>query len=194
MQYLAELGNGEELKFYYNKLVYNPKYSSIDTAILANGFIFGKIKILDIATGCGITGLILKRIHPELDVTLADNSLEAIRVAKLNSKRLGLPVKVVEADLIPDNEEKYHVITANLPTYDSDQMRTEEKHGPDTAYYGGADGLTLYKRLFKMAHGRCVVLVCEIQKKHRQAFVDLAQLNGWKVAVDTDNSFALIES
>lgn len=194
MQYLAEIGNGIDLKFYYNKKVYDPHYSSIEVPMVANTFVFGRIKLLDVATGCGITGLILKRIHPTLDVTLSDIDPEACRIAKLNSKRLGLPVTVVEADLIPDNGEKYHVITANLPTFDPEQMENEVLHGPELAYDGGSNPLHLYSALFKQAKDRCVVLVCEVQAKRQEAFIALAGINGWNIVERTDYAFALVSA
>lgn len=194
MQYVAELGNGKSLKFYYNKKVYDPNFSNISTAVLANGFIMGRIRLLDIATGCGLTGLILKAIHPELDVTITDIDREAIRVARLNAKRLGLDVHSYIADLLPNNDEQYHIITANLPTFDDKQMLTEELHGPQVAYSGGENGMELYTRLFKEAADRCVVLVCECQAKRQKAFLATAKLNGWDVAAEGGSSFALIRS
>jgi release factor glutamine methyltransferase len=194
VQYLAELGNGRELKFYYNEKVYDPHYSSIELPMVANTFVFGRIRLLDIATGCGITGLILKSIHPILDVTLSDISAEAVRISKLNAKRLGLKVKVLKADLIPDDGLDYHVITANLPTFDEEQMALEELHGPDTAYDGGKDGMDLYKRLFKEAKNRCVVLCCEVQEKRQEEFIAVASLNGWKVIEKTTYALALMSA
>jgi methylase of polypeptide subunit release factors len=191
MQYYVELGNGTELKFYYNDKVYDPNYSSIDTAMVANAFIYGKIRVLDIATGCGFTGLILKHLHPEIDVTCTDIDPEAVRVTKLNAKRLGLDVTVGEADLLPDNKQQYHMITANLPTFDSEQMETEELHGPMTSYYPGTDPLGLYSRLLKEAVGRCVVIVCEVQPKRQADFATLVELNGWKIIVNVGTSFAV---
>lgn len=194
MQYLAELGNGIDLKFYYNKKVYDPHYSSIELPMVANTFIFGRIKYLDIATGCGITGLILKHIHRGLDVTLSDIDPEAVRISKLNAKRLGLDIKVETADLIPDNGVKYHVVTANLPTYDEEQLALEELHGPDIAYNGGVGGMELYSRLFKEAMGRCVVLCCEVQEKRQDQFIQLANLNGWKVIEKLGHAYALMSA
>ena len=192
-QFTAEVGP-VSLKFYYNAKVYDPHYSSLELPMVANTFIFGRIKLLDIATGCGYTGLILKRVHPALDVTLADIDDEAVRVARLNAKRQGAEVKVIKADLIPENGEQYHVITANLPTFDAEQLGTEELHGPEIAYDGGKNGLALYTRLLRDAKDRCVVLCCEVQEARQEAFLRLAALHGWKVIEKSVTAFALMSA
>lgn len=194
MHHIVGLPNGKELKFYYNKKVYNPAYSSINNAILANGFIFGRIKVLDVATGCGFIGLTLKAIHPDIDVTLTDIDPEACRIAKLNAKRLGLRAEVKECSLIPMNFQTYHIITANLPTYTPEQMESEELHGPEIAYAGGKDSMHLYSQLLKQAVNRCGILICEVQPMQQSSFKLLCDLNGWEIAVQEGDSYCLIRA
>lgn len=193
MNYIVDLPSGREIKLYYNDKVYSPEYSSIDTVVIADRLAMVEpVHILDIACGSGIIGLSLKKLNPLCTVTLTDIDPEAVRISRLNAKRIGLDVSVYEADLLP-KLGSWHMITANLPTYDQEQMETESLHGPMTSYYPGEDPLKLYKRLFKEAKGRCAVLVAECQKKHQAEFKKLAIDNGWKEILATDYSFAFME-
>lgn len=182
MQYVRD-----GLKFYYNKKVYSPEYSSGDTVRLVNKLIEdGKpdMTVLDVGCGSGFIGLSIKKHNPEAKVILCDVSPEAVRVSKLNSKRLGLSVDVIQGHLAVCEAE---IIVANLPTYSDEDMK-QELHGPKESYYAG-DPLSLYDELFKTA--KCKALVCECQKKYQKEFLRLAKKRGWKLVLSLDNAFAL---
>jgi len=192
MNYIAELPSDQTIKLYYNKKVFSPEYSQIDTVVIADRLaVLTPISILDIACGCGIIGLALKKLNPFCTVTCTDIDSEAVRITKLNAKRLGLDVTAYEADLIP-KLGFWHMITANLPTYGPEDME-QELHGPEVAYSAGDDPLSLYRRLFKEAKGRCGVIVAECQVKYQKEFEKLANDNGWETIIKTDNSFAFMD-
>ncbi len=192
MQYVARLP--EPLKIYFNKKVYSPEYSSIDTILVVDKLLKDGGKqnatVLDVGCGSGIIGLGIKKKNPFIDATLCDISSEAIKVAKLNSKRLGLSVTAYEADLVP-TVGQWDIIAANLPTYSDDDME-QELHGPESAYYAGEYPLFLYKRLFSAARERCKALVCECQEKYQEPFLKLAKEEGWTLILSTNFAFAFL--
>lgn len=188
MSYTVELPENKELKLYYNDKVYSPEFSAIDTVVIAYQLIKRAkvpVTVLDVACGSGIIGLSLKKLFPQLEVTLTDISSEAVRVTRLNAKRNGLDVSAGVADL---TEGSASIVTANLPTFTTEDM-LQANHGPASSYYAGADPLELYERLFAVQHP---LLVCECQSKYHYQFKELADEAGYKVIMESGDSFALL--
>lgn len=194
MQYLAKLGN-QPLKFYYNTKVYSPQYSSLDPVWLADKLIkdgeMPKARVLDVGCGAGVLGLSLKSLQPETEVMLTDLDPEAVRITRLNAKRLGLEAGVYQTNLLPPLGN-WQIILTNLPTYNAKQMVEEPLYGPETAYNGGGDGLHLYEELFKQARGRCKALVCECQTARQRRFLQLAETYGYTLLLKTKYGFAFL--
>jgi len=193
MQYILKLP-GKELKFYYNDKVYSPAHSSADTIMVAHKAVQGaSISVLDVGCGSGILGLGLKALDPQITLYMSDISPEALRVARLNAKRLGLYADIFLADLLSPKLQghnyTYDMIIANLPTYDQQQMDKLKLYGPQTSYLG--PGLKLYEKLFGEA--QCRVLVCECQARHQTEFLELAKKLGWELILSTDTSFGFIK-
>ena len=187
MQYLLELPD-KKLKIYYNKKVYSPEYSAVDTILVADKAIQGAaIRVLDVGCGSGVVGLGIKALNPQIKLFASDIDSEAVRITRLNGKRLGLEVETFKEDLAPGG---WDMIVANLPTYDQEQMDKFELHGPESAYFG--EGATLYGELFEQA--KCKVLVCECQAKHQKEFLELAEALGWELILSTEMAFAFIQA
>lgn len=188
MQYIVE--HPVKMKLYYNKKVYSPKYSSSDTILLVDKLIKDSgrdCSVMDVGCGSGVIGLGVKLMNPSCDVQFADIDPEATRITELNGKRLGVDVWARTCDMLPPGA--WDIIVANLPTY-TDEDLSQELHGPKTAYYAGKDPLRLYKKLFNQAQGRTRFLVCECQEKYQEAFIKLAEREGWALVLRTDYGFA----
>ena len=183
------------MRLYYNKNVYSPEYSSVSTILLADKLIKDGKKpdatLCDVGCGTGIVGLGVKKLNPAISLTLCDIDNSAIKVAKLNAKRLGLPAIVTQSDMLPPG--RWDIITANLPTFTQLDMPLA-LHGPEVAYYSGEpeEPLTLYERLFNEAKGRCKALVCECQTKYQEPFLKMAESSGWKLVLSSNMAFAFI--
>lgn len=121
-------------------------------------------KIADIGTGSGCIGLILAKKFPQKKLFLIDNSKNALRVARQNTDRLNLDVKILFGNLLlPLKKSLPDLIVANLP-YLSRKIYAQSpvsvrKFEPKSALYGGSDGLDPYRRLFK-----------QIKKYYRKKF------------------------
>ena len=122
-----------------------------------------KMKVLDMCTGSGCIVLsILKMCREKYYMTEpqgigADVSEEALKVARENGRRLGVPVTWIQSDLfakIPE-EEKYDVIVSNPPYIETaviDTLQEEVRlHDPYIALDGKEDGLYFYRRIISEA-------------------------------------------
>ena len=117
------------------------------------------INILDIGTGSGCILLsILKELNFSRGVGI-DISAKAIRIAKINSKKLNLAnrsnFKVF--DLRKFNTGKYDLIVSNPPYIPSKDIKNLSKdiinYEPKSAIDGGLDGLDLIKKvIYKSNH------------------------------------------
>lgn len=114
--------------------------------------------ILDVATGSGVIAISLALERPEASVTATDISPEALALARGNASLLGAERVIFhELDLIPSGEERFDLITANLPYIPSAEIPTlsrEVHHDPVLALDGGADGLDLVRRIAALAASR----------------------------------------
>lgn len=122
-----------------------------------------KMKVLDMCTGSGCIVLsILKMCREKYYMTDlqgigADVSEEALKVARENGRRLGVPVTWIQSDLfakIPE-EEKYDVIVSNPPYIETAVIDTLQEevwlHDPYIALDGKEDGLYFYRRIISEA-------------------------------------------
>lgn len=131
-----------------------------------------RVTILDIGTGSGAVAIACATCFPQARVVGLDISRPALRVARMNARRLGVADQVdfVQADLVdPLHLSSFRVLLANLPYV---PMRTFldvslEVRGfePHLALFSGEDGLDCYRRLAHMMEGRVApgtMLCCEI--------------------------------
>ena len=122
-----------------------------------------KMKVLDMCTGSGCIVLsILKMCREKYYMTDlqgigADVSEEALKVARENGRRLGVPVTWIQSDLFAkiSEEEKYDVIVSNPPYIETaviDTLQEEVRlHDPYIALDGKEDGLYFYRRIISEA-------------------------------------------
>jgi methylase of polypeptide subunit release factors len=190
------LPDGSTIGIQYSKDVYDPNYSSYkDTIGLAHECIkeVNPTRFVDVGCGSGVIGLAIKKMHPLVDVTLCDIDKNAVKQAKRNAERLGLKVTVMQLDLMPKTQF-YPVVAANLPTFDSEQMKSEPLHGPEVAYKGeDDDGLGLYRKLLDQVDTGAFI-ICEVQEKHQPNFYKLLdELMVFQVVAKSAMAFALFK-
>lgn len=163
LQHLTGVQEFMGLEFLVNEHVLIPRQ---DTEILVEEAIQvmrPKMKVLDMCTGSGCIVLsILKMCREKYYMTDlqgigADVSEEALKVARENGRRLGVPVTWIQSDLfakIPE-EEKYDVIVSNPPYIETaviDTLQEEVRlHDPYIALDGKEDGLYFYRRIISEA-------------------------------------------
>lgn len=122
------------------------------------------LRLIDVGTGSGILGITAKLTYPELDVTLADMSRHALKIAEQNAKELEVDVTILQSDLLANFPFIADIIIANLPYVDPEWERSvETNHEPADALFASNNGKALIYRLLvqvqtKLASGGYLIL------------------------------------
>jgi len=108
--------------------------------------------VIDIGCGTGCVGLAFAAHRPDADVTLCDMSGEALELAAENAARLGIPVRLLRADMSrPLPGAPYGLIVSNPPYIPSGEIDAlapvVRDYEPRMALDGGPDGLSAYRAL-----------------------------------------------
>ena len=110
-------------------------------------------QVLDLGTGSGAVAVALALNSPGATVTATDLSLEALRIARENTVRLGCEIRVCQGDVVshfPNGQ--FDVVVSNppyVPLRDACGLQRELRHEPSIALFGGEDGLELTRRLVR---------------------------------------------
>jgi release factor glutamine methyltransferase len=112
-------------------------------------------KALDLCTGSGCVALAFKKQRRTWRVTASDASPDAVAVARDNAARLGLTwgTHFTTGDLFGPfaADERFDLITANPPYIPGPEIATLDvgirEYEPRLALEGGADGLSLVRRI-----------------------------------------------
>lgn len=105
-------------------------------------------RLIDIGSGSGCLGITAKLELPEFEVTLADISHHALKVAQSNAAQLGADVTILQSNLLESYPFTPDCIVANLPYVDRSWERSPEtKHEPEGALFAEDGGLHLINKL-----------------------------------------------
>ena len=127
-------------------------------------------KVLDLCTGNGSLACLAAMAYPEVEVTGADLSPDALAVARINVDKHGLQERVtlVETDGLSKVPGPWDLILCNPPYVNADSMGklpAEYLAEPELALAGGTDGMDFIRQLLADAPA-CMtedaVLVLEI--------------------------------
>ncbi len=142
--------------------------------------------VLDLGTGSGAVALALKDERADLEVSGSDLSADALELAALNGRRLGLPVRWLHADLLDGLAEEFDAVLANLP-YVADGQRVELapeilRHEPPGALFAGADGLSQIRRLLELLarRPRVGLVALELGPGQAHTVAELARAAGFE--------------
>jgi len=72
-------------------------------------------ELLDLGCGIGYIGILLKKYHPELKVSMVDINETAVRLAKENSRLYGQDNTVLVSDGLAEVEGLFDIIVTNPP-------------------------------------------------------------------------------
>jgi ribosomal protein L3 glutamine methyltransferase len=128
-------------------------------------------RILDLCTGSGCLAILAALRFAKAKVDAVELSKAAIEVARKNVADHGLKkrISLLRGDLFaPVKAERYDLIVSNPPYVDCEGMSElppECRHEPSMAFDGGADGLSIVRKILDQA-GRHLKkgggLLCEI--------------------------------
>ena len=165
--------------FYVDERAIVPR--SLIAEVLADGTIDAwlsdqTIRVLDLCTGNGSLAVLAALAWPEVQVTGADISPDALAVARINVNQHGLQdrVTLVESDGLAQLPGPFDLILCNPPYVcqaSMDALPAEYRAEPELALAGGQDGMDFVRQLFRDAPPRMspdAVLVLEIgnEAKH----------------------------
>lgn len=192
--------------FYVNKDVLSPRketellvelaIKSAQERLLKNGHNQNKVKVLDMCCGSGCIGLAIKKILKDAtDVTLADLSSDALKVAKRNAKNES--VKIIKTDMFQDlkKDERFDIIVCNPPYISKDEYEnlssSVKDYDPKMALVGGENGLKFYKILEEQG-GKYLTprgeIIMEIGYNEREDVQKLFKNAGFKTVAYKDFS------
>lgn len=159
--------------FYVDERAIVPR--SLIAEVLADGTIDAWLseqttRVLDLCTGNGSLAVLAALAWPEVQVTGADLSRDALAVARINVERHGLKdrITLVESDGLNQVPGLFDLILCNPPYVcqaSMDALPSEYRAEPELALAGGTDGMDFVRQLFKHAPSRMrehAVLVLEI--------------------------------
>ena len=137
------------------------------------------LQVLDLCTGNGSLAVLAAMAWPEVQVTGADLSPEALAVARINVDRHGLQERIALrlSDGLAELPGPWDLILCNPPYVNAQSMAKlppEYRAEPELALAGGSDGMDFIRRLLRDAPARMsenAVLVLEIgnERAHFEA-------------------------
>jgi ribosomal protein L3 glutamine methyltransferase len=161
------------VSFYIDERAIVPR--SLIAEVLADGTIDAWLsdqttRVMDLCTGNGSLAVLAALAWPEVQVTGADISDDALAVATINVERHDLQKRVtlVHSDGLQHLPGPFDLILCNPPYVcqaSMDALPAEYRAEPALALAGGTDGMDFVRQLFKDAPSRMTehaVLVLEI--------------------------------
>lgn len=109
-------------------------------------------QVADVCTGSGAYALVIKAERPAAEIIACDISPTALAVARQNAAKYQLAINFQQGDLLaalpPAAERQYDLIVSNPPYVETGaELPPDVQREPALALFGGADGLTFYRRL-----------------------------------------------
>ena len=181
--YLTQQAWLQGVPFYVDARAIVPR--SLIAELLADGSIDAWLsdstrRVLDLCTGNGSLACLAAMAYPDVDVTGADLSPDALAVARINVDQHGLQqrVRLVQSDGMAHAPGPWDLILCNPPYVNQDSMDRlppEYRAEPVLALAGGADGMDFVRQLVRELPerlGEDGVLVLEIGNE--RAYFDAA--------------------
>jgi ribosomal protein L3 glutamine methyltransferase len=136
-------------------------------------------RVLDLCTGNGSLAVLAAMVYPDVQVTAADISPDALAVARINVDKHSLQARIalVESDGLAQVNGLFDLILCNPPYVNSQSMAAlpaEYQAEPALALEGGKDGMDFVRKLLQEVSAKMAplaVLVLEIgnEREHFEA-------------------------
>lgn len=116
-----------------------------------------KLKIADLCSGSGCIAAALKKELPQADVYAVELSDRALPYLRQNIELNGLDIHVIEGDVLDSSMAQQltelDILVSNPPyltAQDMSELMTEVRYEPESALFGGEDGLDFYRAMTKL--------------------------------------------
>lgn len=154
-------------------------------------------RLIDVGTGSGCLGITAKLEFPELNVTLADISRHALKVAESNASVLHAETTLIQSDLLSEAPGLFDVVIANLPYIDKEWERSPETdQEPSLALFAEHAGLALIERLLEQlpeALNNSGLVLLEADPCQHEAIISLGTKLGLKHVETEGYAIALVK-
>lgn len=151
-------------EFYGHKFIVNgdvliPRFETeelVANVLMYYDEVFGstEVSVVDVGTGSGCLAVTLDIEENNMTLTATDISVDALRVAKINNRKLKGNVTFIEGDMLePLKGMKFDILVSN-PPYIPNEEYVEDlviDNEPSVALFGGEDGLDFYKEIIRNA-------------------------------------------
>lgn len=139
------------LEFYVNNNVLTPRQDS--EILIENALKENFNSCLDLCCGSGALGLAIKKNRPQTNLTLVDISPKALKVSKINVKKLNENAKIIKSNMFDKIKDKFDLIVCNPPYIETKTIENLDnnvkKFDPKISLDGGVDGLKFYKIIYE---------------------------------------------
>jgi len=160
-------------------------------------------QVLDLCTGNGSLAVLAAMAWPDVQVTGADLSPDALAVARINVERHGLQdrITLIESDGLAACPGPWDLVLCNPPYVNAQSMAAlpaEYRAEPELALAGGADGMDFVRALLRDLPARLSpqgVLVLEIGNERAHFEAAFTQLEAiWLSTSAGDDQVLLLTS
>lgn len=146
--------------------------------------------IADIGTGSGALGITAQLELPNTHVALLEVDPKAAKIAQINVDKFTLSISITVGDLLAKTDAPYDVLLCNLPYVpDSFHINQAAMREPKLAIFGGADGLDVYRKLFKQLKKRPqrpLYILCESLPPQHTKLTSIAEEAGYNQTQEED--------
>lgn len=111
-------------------------------------------KIADLCSGTGCIAIALKKQIPDSEVYAVELSEKALQYLKMNAELNNADITIIYGDALDDGLcselPQLDIIVSNPPYLTAEEMTelmTEVRHEPQSALFGGEDGLDFYRAI-----------------------------------------------
>ena len=155
-QYILGTASFRELELQVTPAVLIPRPETEELVTLALKHAFPGARVLDMGTGSGAIPIALKTERPDLQLTAADLSSEALAVARANAALYNAEIEFLSSDLWQALQGRiFDLVTANLPYVSEDEYKqcsSEIFFEPVMALTAPHDGLELMEKMIRELH------------------------------------------
>ena len=144
---------------------------------------YDQIKVSDIGCGSGAIGLSVALEEPRVRLVASDISQDALDVARINAKQLGVDAAFYCGDMakpLIDHDIKVDMVLCNPPYIPNDETMEASviDYEPHVALFGGDDGLKFYRSVlhdaYKILQGNGYLLF-EMGYNQKEALTELVK-------------------
>ena len=149
---LSEISHNQNFygrDFFVNKNCLTPRPETEELVLLVSKNEKDK-RVLDLCSGSGAIAITLN-LEFGFNCVASDISAKALKVAKINAKKLGANVKFVKSNLFNKINEKFDIIVSNPPYVTSEEYEVIDKvvknYDPKISLLAGENGLYFYRKI-----------------------------------------------